>query len=229
MLPTPPRPWLSYSPWICFRCSRGGSWAEVIFAAPPRPVEWLWNNVRSYEREEIRTHSPSRSLEELNFRRSSSSCSSAPDPRPGRRLPAPPRPVECRGAPLAPWGSRERERLMLPIPPRPVLTGAPSWAWTYSRMTSCSLLSISPRGLLASREGERRFPAPPRPVEKTVCWWKISKHVGFSKYLWCTWSCLAMGSRPRVAEKSSGPELGRSSRDLEAARMFPMPPRPLEC
>lgn len=47
----------------------------------------------------------------------------------------------------------------------PALTRVFSWAATYSLMTSCSTGSTA--GVFAgSREGERRFPAPPRPVEK---------------------------------------------------------------
>ena len=77
---------------------------------------------------------------------------------------APPRPVECTAG-----GGRERERewVMFPIPPRPEETGAPSCAAVYSRMTSCSAASAPGAGA-GPREGERKLPAPPRPVENTA-------------------------------------------------------------
>lgn len=63
-------------------------------------------------------------------------------------------------------------------------------------------------GLLGSLDGERMFPAPPRPVEYS-----------FAE--------LGAGSRPLESEKSSGPVSGRV-REAEVWRMFPRPPLPVE-
>jgi len=46
-----------------------------------------------------------------------------------------------------------------------ILTGSPSCDALYSFMTSSSTPSMM-GVLLISRDGERKFPAPPRPVEK---------------------------------------------------------------
>ena len=62
----------------------------------------------------------------------------------------------------------------------------------------------------ASRDGERIFPAPPRPVEKTLC--------QEAQALICFMICkvltslewLVTSSLPRVTEKSSGPDSGLS-------------------
>jgi hypothetical protein len=59
------------------------------------------------------------------------------------------------------------------------------------------------------------LPAPPRPVEKA---WVPEASVGRT----------GRGSLPRGLEKSSGPVSGLASREAEAWRMFPAPPRPDE-
>ena len=93
-----------------------------------------------------------------------------------------------------------------------------------------------------SRDGERKFPAPPRPVEK-ICQgeqkkkkrerYKIQLVVEVNLMILPTFvpstGSLSLGSLPRVTEKSSGPDSDLVSLESEDWRMFPTPPRPLDC